>query len=72
MKSVSLEKAVAMISDGSRLMIGGFMGVGTPERLVDEIVRQGKRDLTIIANDTAKPGPASANLLAQSSFAWRS
>jgi acetate CoA/acetoacetate CoA-transferase alpha subunit len=36
-------------------MIGGFMGVGTPERLVDEIVRQGKRHLTVIANDTAKP-----------------
>jgi acetate CoA/acetoacetate CoA-transferase alpha subunit len=56
MKTVSLEQAVAMISDGARLMIGGFMGVGTPERLMDEIVRQGKRELTVIANDTAKPG----------------
>jgi acetate CoA/acetoacetate CoA-transferase alpha subunit len=37
-------------------MVGGFMGVGTPERLVDELVRQGKRGLTIIANDNAKPG----------------
>jgi acetate CoA/acetoacetate CoA-transferase alpha subunit len=37
-------------------MIGGFMGVGTPERLVDEMVRQNKRDLTVIANDTALPG----------------
>jgi acetate CoA/acetoacetate CoA-transferase alpha subunit len=36
-------------------MIGGFMGVGTPERVVDEMVRQGKRDLTVIANDTATP-----------------
>ena len=44
-----------MIPDGASLMIGGFMGVGTPERLVDEIVRQGKRNLTVIANDTAKP-----------------
>ncbi len=43
-----------MIPDGASLMIGGFMGVGTPERLVDEIVRQGKRDLTVIANDTAR------------------
>ena len=32
------------------------MGVGTPERLMDEIVRQGKHSLTVIANDTAKPG----------------
>jgi acetate CoA/acetoacetate CoA-transferase alpha subunit len=56
MKTVPVEDAVAMIPDGASLMIGGFMAVGTPERVIDEIVRQGKRDLTIIANDTAKPG----------------
>jgi acetate CoA/acetoacetate CoA-transferase alpha subunit len=56
MKAVFLEEAVAIIPDGASLMIGGFMGVGTPERLVDELVRQGKRDLTVIANDTAMPG----------------
>ena len=56
MKTVSLQEAVGMIPDGASLMIGGFMGVGTPERLVDELVRQGKRDLTVIANDTATPG----------------
>jgi acetate CoA/acetoacetate CoA-transferase alpha subunit len=37
-------------------MIGGFMAVGTPERMIDELVRQGKRNLTVIANDTAMPG----------------
>jgi acetate CoA/acetoacetate CoA-transferase alpha subunit len=37
-------------------MIGGFMGVGTPERLIDELVHQGKRNLTVIANDNAAPG----------------
>ena len=56
MQTIALEKAVAMIPDGASLMVGGFMGVGTPERLVDELVRQGKRDLTVIANDTAMPG----------------
>ena len=45
-----------MIPDGASLMIGGFMGVGTPARLVDELVRQGKRNLTVIANDNALPG----------------
>jgi len=63
MKTISAEKAVAMIPDGARLMIGGFMGVGTPERLVDEIVRQGKRNLTVIANDTAKPGTGIGKLV---------
>jgi acetate CoA/acetoacetate CoA-transferase alpha subunit len=56
MKTVSVQDAVAMIPDGASLMIGGFMAVGTPERLMDELVRQDKRNLTVIANDTAKPG----------------
>src|SRR5947208_3795147 len=56
MKTVSAGDAVSLIPDGATLMIGGFMGVGTPERLIDEIVRQGKRNLTVIANDTALPG----------------
>jgi len=56
MRSVSLEESVALIPDGASLMIGGFMAIGTPERLIDEIVHQGKRDLTVIANDTAMPG----------------
>jgi acetate CoA/acetoacetate CoA-transferase alpha subunit len=56
MKTVSSEEAVSIIPNGATLMIGGFMGVGTPERLIDEIVRQGKRNLTVIANDTASPG----------------
>ena len=55
MKTIVIDQAVAMIPNGASLMIGGFMGVGTPERVVDEIVRQGKRDLTVIANDTASP-----------------
>ena len=56
MQTVSLEQSVAMIPNGSSLMIGGFMAVGTPERIIDEILRQRKQDLTVIANDTAMPG----------------
>jgi acetate CoA/acetoacetate CoA-transferase alpha subunit len=56
MKTLGLEQAVAMIPDGASVMVGGFMGVGTPEHLMDELARQGKRGLTVIANDTALPG----------------
>ena len=55
-KLTALRDAVALIPDGAVLMIGGFMGVGSPHRLIDELVRQGKKDLTIIANDTARKG----------------
>jgi acetate CoA/acetoacetate CoA-transferase alpha subunit len=63
MKTVSLEQAVALIPDGASLMVGGFMAAGTPERLIDEIVRQNKRDLTVIANDTAMPGKGIGKLV---------
>ena len=63
MQIISVEKAVAKIPDGASLMIGGFMGVGTPERLVDEMVRQGKRGLTVIANDSALPGKGIGKLV---------
>lgn len=64
MKSISLDKAVALIPDGASLMIGGFMGVGTPEPLMDELVRQNRRGLTVIANDTAMPGVGIGKLIA--------
>jgi acetate CoA/acetoacetate CoA-transferase alpha subunit len=54
---------VDMIPNGASLLIGGFMAVGTPERVVDELVRQGKRDLTVIANDTAMPGKGIGKLV---------
>jgi acetate CoA/acetoacetate CoA-transferase alpha subunit len=63
MKTIALKDAVAMIPDGASLMIGGFMGVGTPDRLIDELVRQGKRNLTAIANDTAMPGKGIGKLV---------
>jgi acetate CoA/acetoacetate CoA-transferase alpha subunit len=56
MKAVSVEEAVAMIPTGASIMVGGFMGVGTPERLLDELVRQKKSDLSLICNDAATPG----------------
>lgn len=55
-KTCNVSDAVAAIADGATLMIGGFMGVGSPSRLIDELVRQGKHELTVIANDSARPG----------------
>lgn len=63
MRTISAEEAVAKIEDGASLLVGGFMAVGTPERIIDEIVRQGKHELTIIANDTASPGVGIGKLI---------
>ncbi|ARC83991.1 acetate CoA-transferase subunit alpha [Clostridium argentinense CDC 2741] len=54
-KIVTVEEALAHVQDGMTLMIGGFLAVGTPERLVDALVEKGIKDLTIIANDTGFP-----------------
>ena len=56
MKPAQAADIAERIPDGASLMIGGFIGAGTPQRLVDELVRQGRRELTVIANDTARPG----------------
>jgi acetate CoA/acetoacetate CoA-transferase alpha subunit len=56
MKTRRIEEAVERINDGATLMIGGFMAVGSPEIIIDELVRQRKKDLTVIANDNAMPG----------------
>jgi acetate CoA/acetoacetate CoA-transferase alpha subunit len=63
MKTIALQDAITMIPDGASVMIGGFMAVGTSERLIDELVRQGKRNLTVIANDTAMPGRGIGKLI---------
>jgi acetate CoA/acetoacetate CoA-transferase alpha subunit len=63
MKTTTLQEAVALIPDGASVMVGGFMGVGTPEHIMDELVRQERRDLTVIANDTAVPGVGIGKLI---------
>lgn len=57
------ETAAALIPDGSVLLIGGFMAVGTPTRLIDALVARGARGLTIVANDTAMPGRGIGKLI---------
>ena len=52
-KQITLQQASRFFRDGMTIMVGGFMGVGTPPRLEDALLASGVRDLTIIANDTA-------------------
>lgn len=52
-KIVSLDVAMDHVKDGMTIMIGGFLGVGTPEKFIDELIKREIKDLTIIANDTS-------------------
>ncbi|MGC8819661.1 MAG: acetate CoA-transferase subunit alpha [Fervidobacterium sp.] len=55
MKVITHDEAVEFIKPGMTVMIGGFLGVGTPEGLIDKIVERRIGNLTVIANDTAMP-----------------
>lgn len=57
------QEAANLIHDGATLMIGGFMAVGTPERMIDAILEKRAKDLTVIANDTAMPGKGIGKLI---------
>jgi acetate CoA/acetoacetate CoA-transferase alpha subunit len=49
----SYDEVIEHITDGMTIMVGGFLGVGTPETLIDKLVAKGVTNLTLIANDTA-------------------
>jgi acetate CoA/acetoacetate CoA-transferase alpha subunit len=53
LKIVKSEEAISFVKDGDSLMIGGFLGVGTPETLIDELIKENKKNLIIICNDTS-------------------
>ena len=63
-KLISIDKALDLIKDGDTVMYGGFIGVGTPETIVDGIVERKIGNLTIIGNDTGKPGKGVSKLVA--------
>jgi acetate CoA/acetoacetate CoA-transferase alpha subunit len=54
--AIKASEAANLIPDGASLMVGGFLAVGSPERIIDALVARAARDLTVIANDTARPG----------------
>lgn len=59
-----LAEAVAGIADGSTVLIGGFGHVGTPEALIDALIDQGAKDLTVVSNNAGVGRHGLARLLA--------
>lgn len=52
-KIVKPEELKPLFKDGMSIMIGGFLGCGTPHKVIDLLIKLGVKDLIIIANDTS-------------------
>ena len=63
-KAITLAELTAKFHDGMSVMMGGFLGNGTPERIVDALVESGVKDLTLITNDTSYPEMGCGRLIA--------
>ena len=60
----SADEAVAPVNDGAVIMVGGFMACGTPEMLIDALVRKNVKNLTIICSDGGYPDRGVGKLIA--------
>jgi 3-oxoadipate CoA-transferase, alpha subunit len=58
------DAAVAGIADGSAILIGGFGMAGMPVTLIDALIRQGAKDLTVVNNNAGNGDTGLAALLA--------
>jgi acetate CoA/acetoacetate CoA-transferase alpha subunit len=54
-KVITSDEAAALVNNGDTILVGGFMAIGTPETIIDALVRKNIQDLTLICNDTALP-----------------
>ncbi|MGT2489974.1 3-oxoacid CoA-transferase subunit A [Cupriavidus basilensis] len=59
----SVESALADIHDGATILIGGFGMAGMPAELIDALIAQGARDLTIVNNNAGNGDTGLAALL---------
>jgi acetate CoA/acetoacetate CoA-transferase alpha subunit len=55
LRVINKDELAGLISSGSSIMVGGFLGCGSPDRIIDILISSGTGELTIIANDTAFP-----------------
>ena len=61
---ISANQAVQFFKSGQTLMIGGFLACGSPQIVIDELLKTNLADLTLIANDTSTPESDRGKLIA--------
>ncbi|QVK21074.1 CoA transferase subunit A [Mycoplasmatota bacterium] len=62
-KIIDKSEFISKLKNGMSIMVGGFMVVGTPENLIEEIVKSDIKDLTIICNDAGLPNKGVGKLI---------
>ncbi|WP_313527571.1 CoA transferase subunit A [Anaerotignum sp.] len=62
-KRIALDKVSNLIKDNMTIMVGGFLGIGTPEKIIDFLVEKNVQNLTLICNDTAFPDKGTGKLI---------
>ena len=67
-KQITVHEAMNYIKDGDCIMVGGFLNCGAPETLIEGVVVFGKKNLTLIANDTAFPDAGVGKLVVSRQF----
>lgn len=63
-KIISIAEAVSKVKDGMTIMIGGFLANGSPQTIIDALLKSNVKNLTLICNDTAFPDRGLGMLIA--------
>jgi len=67
-KIISIDEAADMVKDGMTIMVGGFLANGTPERLIDALVKKNVKNLTLLCNDTGFPDKGVGKMVVNKQF----
>jgi len=62
-KFITISEAASYVKDGMTVMVGGFMGTGGPNKIMDALASSSVKNLTIICNDTAFPDKGVGKLI---------
>ncbi|ABR50325.1 3-oxoacid CoA-transferase, A subunit [Alkaliphilus metalliredigens QYMF] len=67
-KVKTMQEAIEYIQDGMTVMVGGFLGCGSPHYVIDALVAKGVKELTLICNDTAFPEQGVGKMIVNKQF----
>lgn len=62
-KVISAKDAAKLIKSNSTIMIGGFLSCGAPDKIIDELIKEDVKNLTLICNDTSTPNADKGKLI---------